>query len=230
MRKSFFTRKVVSALMGVYLMGMAAVCQAYVDDARIMNSFNEDNEMVMYDYLNQNNFRFYNKYSFDDGYIKNDNSLFMIIRRENTVLAPDYQSAGKMLRIFFLKDGYRTNKGIHVGSTLSDVTNAYGQAYPYTKSDIYTNDPETGFYIKKTIRIPTGKYTSKDLPFYVLSYYDRDQHWLQFLVNASDKKVKAIAYKYGQSQYGVEHEDDIIAHLNRWGLLRYILPMKTNHL
>ena len=58
---------------------------AYSDDVGIMDRFNYDNSMYMYDYLNSNDYRFVNHFNAgtQDGYMKNDNSMFMVLANKS---------------------------------------------------------------------------------------------------------------------------------------------------
>lgn len=132
--------------------------------------------------------------------------------------------------LIFLKNGYTTNKGIHVGSKLQDVLNAYGSVYKPNRTDIYTNDPNTGYFNEGSHSYETNYGMKREFKYYNLTYYDRNRHWLQILVDKSDKKVKAISYAYGSPRFGESQVNDLPSTLYSWGLYRHILPVKDNPL
>lgn len=177
---------------------------AYVDDAGIMGQFNYDNSMNMWQYLNDNGFQFkpdrYRSNPGVDGYIKNDHSMFISIINKDRfhLLQP-----GQLVKVIILKPGVSTDKGIQVGSSVSDVINSYGKVYKKIEQDVYKNEPNTGWYGSELYR---GAYPN-DVKYYLLCYQDEQSHTIQFIINASSKKVSAIEYWW----WGDMHDDGTFA-------------------
>lgn len=171
------------------MIGMNAF--AYVDDAGIMGQFNYDNSMNMWQYLNDNGFQFkpdrYRSNPGVDGYMKNDHSMFISIINKDRfhLLQP-----GQLVKVIILKPGVSTDKGIQVGSSVSDVINSYGKVYKKIEQDVYKNEPNTGWYGSELYR---GAYPNQ-VKYYLLCYQDEQSHTIQFIINASSKKVSAIEY------------------------------------
>ena len=57
----------------------------------------------------------------------------------------------------------------------------------------------------------------------MISYFDLDSHWVEFLVDKSSKKVKAIGYFYGDPRSGISNNRDLVYELNDWGLWPIVL-------
>lgn len=195
---------------------------AYVDDAGIMNKFNYTNTQYLYDYLNNNNFRFYNKEFLYDAYIKNDNSLFMTISTDHIGgLLPWSRKAGMMGVVVILKPGYATDKGIEVGMKAEQMSAAYGTAVPKNRQDVYNNDPGTGYYVEGKRRFTTDYGQQETFKYYIASFFDRDAHWVQFLIDKSSNKIVAIGYFRGKAKAGSDNL--FLRNLSDWGLWRFVL-------
>lgn len=211
-------KKWIQSILTAAFVMMGATVFAYTDDAGIMGKFNYDNSMYMYDYLNSNDYHFYNRFGSMDTYMKNDNSMFMVIPNEKDgALQP-----GQMKSIIILKPGIATDKGIQVGDTLTDVINAYGKAYDVLQYDIYNNDPNTGYMRKDAFYYPVAGSSWKKAPFkfYSIDYLDRDKHVVRFFVSQSSEKVVAIHYwKY----YIISPRNIANGALATYGLWRFIL-------
>ena len=76
-------KRLTKIVLSIAFMLIGATSFAYVDDAGIMNKFNYDNSMNMWNYLNENGFHFIEpKYDHQpgiDGYMKNDSSMLVLI-------------------------------------------------------------------------------------------------------------------------------------------------------
>lgn len=189
---------------------------AYSDDVGIMDRFNYDNSMYMYDYLNANDYRFYNHFSDgrEDAYIKNDNSIFMVIANKgNYPILP-----GQMHSVIILKPGITTDKGIQVGSTLQDVVNAYGKIYPAYRQDVYDNDIDTGHYRETSHSYVNQSGRHRYQAFFEINYFDKDQRQIQILVSKDSKRVVAI--RYWRYHPLISNSSGI---LKGYGLWRFIL-------
>lgn len=188
---------------------------AYSDDVGIMDRFNYDNSMYMYDYLNSNDYRFVNHFNAgtQDGYMKNDNSMFMVLANKS-----DYPiQPGQMNSVIILKPGIFTDKGIQVGDTLQKLINTYGKVYERARSDIYNNDLNTGYYYKEGYSyLVRGK--THGFKYYSIIYFDREQRQIQFLVNQSSREIVAIRY-WRYNPYDINPSGVI----GRYGLWRYIV-------
>lgn len=184
------------------MIGMNAF--AYVDDAGIMGQFNYDNSMNMWQYLNDNGFQFkpdrYRNNPGVDGYMKNDHSMFISIINKDRfhLLQP-----GQLVKVIILKPGVSTDKGIQVGSSVSDVINSYGKVYKIIEEDVYKNEPNTGWYGPELYR---GAYPNH-VKYYLLCYQDEQSHTIRFIINDSSKKVSAIEYWW----WGDMHDSGTIA-------------------
>lgn len=139
-------KKWVSVVFTVAYTMIGTTALAYVDDAGVMDYFNYNNDQYLYDYFNNNDYRFYNKSQKADAYIKNDNSLFMTI--SNNSLEGLWRQAGMLYQIVIMKPGYKTDKGIEVGMTLNQVKTAYGELCTSGQTDVYRNEPHTGYYLE----------------------------------------------------------------------------------
>ena len=223
-------KKIIKTLLASICILIGTTSFAYVDDAGIMGQFNYDNSMYMWDYLNANDYRFYNKgvYCFySDIYIKNDNSMYMEIYNENFLNHPPYQVPGKLCCIGIFKPGIKTDKGIAVGDSFSDVVKAYGEIYDISRRDIYNNEPNTGLYyhinssqtIKRPYKTISGKNTTFE--FYDVRYFDREGHTLSFFIDKSDMKVKTIFYWYKCENANIGLAVPVL--MSDRGLWRYIL-------
>lgn len=76
-------KKWISTVLAAACMMIGTTAFAYTDDAGIMDHFNYDNSMNMWQYLNDNGFQFkedqYHHNPGVDGYFKNDHSMFIAI-------------------------------------------------------------------------------------------------------------------------------------------------------
>lgn len=105
--------------------------------------------------------------------------------------------------MIILKPGISTDKGIQVGSSLSDVIQAYGKPYKMIQQDVYKNEPNTGWRASDYYQgnpLHSNKY-------YSLGYHDQQHHTIHFLINAASKKVSVIQYWW----WGDMHDDGTYA-------------------
>lgn len=220
-------KKWICTVLTAACMMLGTTAFAYVDDAGIMGQFDYDDSMYMWDYLNANDYRFYNKgtWSFhSDIYIKNDNSMYMEIYNDHYFNHPPYQVPGKLICIGIFKPGIKTDKGIEVGDSFSDVVKAYGEVYDTSRRDIYNNDPNTGFYYhigSQVLKHPYKTISGRNITFefYDVRYFDRNGHNLSFFIDKSNMKVKAIYY-WHKSQNAKMAVDMLISDRGLW---RFIL-------
>ncbi len=219
-------KKWVSVCLTVACMTIGTTALAYVDDAGVMDQFNYNNDQYLYDYFNNNDYRFYNKSQKADAYIKNDNSLFMTI--SNNSLEGLWRQAGMLYQIVIMKPGYKTDKGIEVGMTLNQVKTAYGELCTSGQTDVYRNEPHTGYYLEGVYNYKTKYGDQEKFKYYMISYFDRNHHWVEFLVDKSSKKVKAIGYFYGEPHSGISNNRSLVYAIDGWGLWRFVLADRIN--
>lgn len=191
-----------------------------------MQSFNYANDQCLYDYLNQNDYKFYSKDRWSDAYLKKDHSLFMTI--SNNPLAGLRRQSGLLYTILIMKPGYQTDKGIEVGMSLEQVIAAYGELLYSGDVDKYRNIPNTGYALEGTYTFKTKYGDQERFKYYMISYFDLDSHWVEFLVDKSSKKVKAIGYFYGDPRSGISNNRDLVYELNDWGLWPIVLADRIN--
>lgn len=197
---------------------------AYVDDAGVMDKFDYDNSQPLWDYLNANDYRFYGHDEMHDQYIKKDNSIFMTISRGGFLgYFYDYKP-GTLTRLIFLKPGPKTDKGIQVGDKANDAIAAYGAAYPQDREDVYTHDPQTGFWVQGTKNYKTDYGDQQKFHYYVLTYFDRQGHHLHFIADKHSERIKAIVYWYGSPRFGeITNAQSQISYFDNHGLMRFLL-------
>lgn len=201
---------------------------AYVDDAGVMNKFDYDNSQPLWDYINANDYRFYGQDQMHDQYIKNDNSMFITISRGGFLGSFYGYKPGTLTRLIFLKPGPKTDKGIQVGDKANDAIAAYGAAYPSDREDVYSHDPETGFWVQGTQNYKTNYGDQQKFHYYVITYYDRQGHNLHFIADKHSEKIKAIIYWYGTPQLGhASNAYSQISYLNDHGLMRFLLASEV---
>lgn len=208
---------VLGLMMGVA--GGVTPAQAYVDNACIMGGFNADGSMYMWDYLNENNYRFYNKKGSEDYYIKKDNSVFMDISNGGWSLEP--LEAGKMRLIIFLKPGPKTDKGIQVGDNLKKLVNTYGSVYKTDRSDIYENDPQTGYYQGLDGRGYLASVGKVSIRYFIVTYFDRDKHRLNFILDRYSGRILAILYITGG--HNPYYSGNVGSYMTGAGLWRFVI-------
>lgn len=211
---------------GVFLLCLmcSPMAFAYVDDAGVMNQFDYDNATPLWDYINANGYRFYGQSSMDDQYIKTDNSMFITISRGGFL--GDFYSypAGTLTQLIFLKPGPMTDKGIQVGDKAEKVIKVYGQAYPADRKDVYSHDPNTGFWVPGTSNYKTNYGDQQKFHYMVLTYYDRQGHHLHFLADKHSERIKAIIYWKGRPNLGeTTYAQGIMYGLSNLGLTRFVL-------
>ena len=212
------------ALSAVVFTGMcSSVSYAYTDDTHLLGTL-EDTRGPIYDYLNSNNFHFYNKSNYTYTYIQKDNSLFILITDGiSGGSAPLIGHNGWLGGIMFLKPGHKTNKGIAVGMKLDDLVKAYGNVYPMNRSDVYKNDINTGCY-------RTGTYTYKSswgdrkFSYFEIAYRDRKGGEIDFLVDQQSKKIRAISFQFVPASDYPYFWRSPSSWAQGWGLWRFILP------
>lgn len=203
-------KRLTKIVLSIAFMLIGATSFAYVDDAGIMNKFNYDNSMNMWNYLNENGFHFIKpKYDHQpgiDGYMKNDSSMLVLIINNDSykLLQP-----GQLVQVVIIKPGIKTDKGIQVGSTINDVINAYGKVYDKVKvydnrvPGIYKKEPNTGWHDSDV----TVGMSAHEKSFYRLGYYDQDHHTVIFYINKKNNKVAAISYHW----WGDMHDNNLIS-------------------
>lgn len=207
-------KKWIQIILTTICMMIGTTTFAYSDDVGVMGQFNYDNSMYMYDYLNSNDYRFYNHFGgTKEGYMKNDNSIFMVLANKgDNPIQP-----GQMDSVFILKPGIFTDKGIQVGDTLQKLITTYGKVYDRARSDIYNNDPNTGYFAKNVYDYLNGRKVAH-FRYYVIGYFDREKRQIQFIVSQSTQKVVAIRYwRYNQYDTNLP---GIIGYYRLW---RYII-------
>ena len=64
--------------------------------------------------------------------------------------------------------------------------------------------------------------------YYMISYFDRNHHWVEFLVDKSSKKVRAIGYFYGEPRFGINNNNDLVHEIDGWGLWPIVLADRIN--
>lgn len=127
-----------------------------------------------------------------------------------------------------MKPGYQTDKGIEVGMSLEQVIAAYGELLYSGDVDKYRNIPNTGYALEGTYTFKTKYGDQERFKYYMISYFDLDSHWVEFLVDKSSKKVKAIGYFYGDPRSGISNNRDLVYELNDWGLWPIVLADRIN--
>lgn len=222
----FGAKSISKLFLGSMLLIIPAGSFAYVDDAGIMDHFNYANDQCLYDYLNQNDYKFYSKDRWSDAYLKKDHSLFMTI--SNNPLAGLRRQSGLLYTILIMKPGYQTDKGIEVGMSLEQAIAAYGELLYSGDVDKYRNIPNTGYALEGTYTFKTKYGDQERFKYYMISYFDLDSHWVEFLVDKSSKKVKAIGYFYGDPRSGISNNRDLVYELNDWGLWPIVLADRIN--
>lgn len=96
--------------------------------------------------------------------------------------------------MIILKPGVSTDKGIQVGSSVSDVINSYGKVYKIIEEDVYKNEPNTGWYGPELYR---GAYPNH-VKYYLLCYQDEQSHTIRFIINDSSKKYLPLSTGGGE--------------------------------
>lgn len=222
----FGAKSISKLFLGSMLLIMPAGSFAYVDDAGIMDHFNYANDQYLYDYFNHNDYQLYHKDTNADAYIKNDNSLFMSISTDS--LGGFWRKEGMLYTVIMMKPGYKTDKGIEVGMNLKQVKEAYGEIYASKQINIYKNNPNTGYYLEGVYNFKTKYGDQEKFKYYMISYFDRNHHWVEFLVDKSSKKVRAIGYFYGEPRFGINNNNDLVHEIDGWGLWPIVLADRIN--
>ena len=220
--------KLKTALLGIVSCAIISsaplTTNAYTDNAGVMNHFNYDNTQYLYDYLNANNFRFYNKDGWQDAYLKNDNSLFILLR--NNTLQNNRRPIGLMDFLVILRPGYATDKGIEVGMSMQKVIETYGPVYRlYNDEKIYKNTPNTGLYHNVSAHYDTP-HGQKWVEGIELSYRDVNDRVIQFFIDKDTKKVLFIVYFQIIGGLGVMEEGTSLMIPENWKLLPLIAEQK----
>ena len=225
--RTLLKRWIYAVLTAIFMM-MGTTAFAYVDDAGIMGQFDYDDSMYMWDYLNANDYRYYNKGKwafYTDIYIKNDNSMYMEIYNDNYFNDRIYQAPGKLTCIGIFKPGIKTDKGIEVGDSFSDVVKAYGEVYDVIRRDIYNINSNICCYYhvsyNQVISRPYKTISGRNITFkfYDVRYFDRDGHKISFFIDQSTMKVKSIFYWHKSSSLGLA----VNVLMSDRGLWRFIL-------
>lgn len=214
-------RKWIIALLTATCLTIGSPALAYTDDAGVMDHFNYDNSMYMWDYLNQNGYHLHHQRTDKwvektDTYLKDDNSIAIEISNDPRYNDPrihrkDDIKSGQMINLFILRAGVKTDKGIQVGDSFRDVVNAYGipsQAIS-TRTDFLKNTPNTGTYDWKSFRSFTH---------YLVRYRDfKNDSSIQFLIN--DKTNKVVAIRYWRYNAGKTYFPEYLSNQDLWELL-----------
>ncbi|MGN8759012.1 hypothetical protein [Acidaminococcus fermentans] len=219
-----FGKKTMGLLLSVGLLLGTGVgvtpAHAYVEDAGVLNNFHTDRQQPMWDYINSHNYRFFNKDSGSDYYITKDNTTFMAISNGNIVYG---WAPGVLQYLIFLKPGPKTDLGIQVGDSVKTLIATYGSAHPTTDANVVDNQPRMGYYQQSSAyKIQTR---SGWKPVYIVTYFDRNRHHLDFMVGTSNNRIMAILYCTSGSTTVIGDmydADNFRIYMNRSGLGYYL--------
>lgn len=153
----------------------------------------------------------------DTGWLRKDSAVFFAEGSADDPLPPYTVGKGRLRIILWLRPGEPLPGGLSVGSPAADVIRRFGKVYPYSRADIYQNEPDTGMYTENTFRAPGGK----EFRCWTLTYFDKNGRWVQFLIDRDTKKIALCAAWEGGSLRcpGTAAADALSA----WGLWRLIL-------
>ncbi|WP_074706047.1 hypothetical protein [Acidaminococcus fermentans] len=219
-----FGKKTLGLILSVgLLMGIgvgATPAHAYVEDAGVLDNFHTDLEERMWDYLNSHNYRFYNKRASDDCYITNDNTAFMAILNEKTIVPGN---SGKLHYLIFLKPGPKTDLGIQVGDSVKKLIATYGEAHPTSEDNFIDNQPRMGYYLNSpNKKIQTRRGWEK---VYQVTYLDRNNHHVDFMISRTSNRIMAIQYRVSGGKHVISdtyEAGNFIFHINNNGLGYYL--------
>lgn len=161
---------------GLTFSGSLSLCQAYTDDAGVLNGVDKSTEADSY--LNDNGYHFLKRQYSSDWYASSDNGVIIGVSNYN----------GSIYMIYILKAGHPSDKGIEVGMTLNDLEYAYGKAYKESDFNSYTdydnfvryNNNAGDYYATSKSSGPTYKnYFGYDYAEYVT----QDNSGLSFIFN-----------------------------------------------
>ena len=180
---------IVSALSaGLTFSSSFSLCQAYTDNASVLNGVDKSTES--YSYLNDNGYHFVARQYSSDWYASNDNGVIFNVGHDD----------GNIYMIYILKGGHPTDKGIEVGMTLNDIEYAYGKAYKESDFNSYTayhdfirynNDAGNYYVTSKT----TGNIYKNYFGYDYTEYVTQDNSGLSFIFNRYTKKIAMIRYQ-----------------------------------
>lgn len=210
-----------AVLLAFALLMLPRMAAAYVESAALSAPLTDMSPAANAARTADGRWEFYRQIRSDAGWIARDRSVFFAIGTGGDALPPFTLEKGALRIALFLGRGTPVAGGVSVGSPASDVVRAFGPVYPYSRSDVYENEPGTGLYTENTHAFPRAA-GRPDFRYYTLTYSDRAGRHLQFLVDRTAKIVAAAAYWEGAS---LSRPDAAAADaLTRWGLWRYLFP------
>lgn len=160
----------------------------------------------------------YNETLTETGRIRKDRAIFIAFQKNDG--AHEKETPLPKL-ILFLAPG-SPSSGLPAMSDGKDVLTRFGKVYPFRRSDIYENTPKTGMYTENTYTVYDGPGGAKEFHYYTVTYHDRQERYLQFLIDRNTAKVRTAAWWQGNPLYS---PDTVTADaLTRWGLWRYVIP------
>ncbi len=210
-----------AAFFALALLALPRPAAAYVESAALSAPFSDTSPAANEARTADGRWQAYRQIGGDAGWLARDRSVFFAVGTGDDPLPPFTLAKGQLRIVLFLGRGTPVAGGVSVGAPASEAVRAFGPVYPYSRSDVYENEPGTGLYTENTHAFPRSA-GRPDFRYYTLTYRDRDGRSLQFLVDRETKTVAAAAYWEGAS---LSRPDAAAADaLTRWGLWRYLFP------
>jgi len=178
-------------LLSVFIFVFCSACEAMTGPISIHGFHRGKNYQT---YLNDNGYE----------YIGNGIGDGLYRSRDGKIYVSTFRNEGQISYIDVVGSGYATNKGIEVGMTIQDLTNAYGNIYP-----------SEGFWEKHRNEEDAGMMSNvKDNPQYSRSYShyyfvsfghwiatptywlggDGNEEWISFIINKYTGRIEMIHY------------------------------------
>ncbi len=184
---------------------------AYVDDAKILSGL--DPEKVVGDaYLNANGFHYVGKSSYkprwgNNQVIYRDHGIYST--SDGSVITVWYESINRLGNIYLVKPGPKTDKGIEVGMSVSDIERRYGKIF--TAQEVKAHQAaDKNFSVFKynageylDFPRPTGNYTG----YQEIEFVSKSNEGLSFIINKHNQKIVLIRYQQNRKGNTFAYED-----------------------
>lgn len=173
--------RIIAVIMLLCSFTLPSLCYAWTDDIGVIAHLEDCPDY--YQYLNHYNYRLWyanHKYGIQDMYISADDAV--IVDMWN----------GHVSNIYICKPGYKTNKGIEVGMSLTDVAMKYG---PYDLSKNISYELEKNNSVGRIMTLPSDYAGGNYAGYMEVVYVSAQNGGLSFVIDKYTRIVKLIRYK-----------------------------------